>query len=555
MSLQSGGFELRTKTGHPGRYSPEFVQRRILRTRGQVALSHGVVAPSTPSVRTTAALVALLGLTALLQISRLQTPLLEGAAGKQAHMGMVAKNFARGYSSFTRPRVDDVGPPGYFVKEMPVLPMVTAVLAGASTAPIDSVGRGLGLAAWLLAVAVFFRIVQRVRGDGVGLVAAAWMAWSPLALAYAPAFQNDQATVAASLLAFLALARWREAPTPSRALATAPLILATLLLKPHAALWLAPAAAVFVFAGSKGGRAERRACAVMVLVGTLAAAAALPWYLHAASIHRAFPVAGATVPEGWVDVGLLADPYLWQELARQIGQMVFTPGGLVLAGVGLVARRKQLRTSEWALLAWGAGVLVQDLVFTTRFFDELSHGTEYYQLPMLAPAALLIAGGCAAVLENMAGRGCGRLRQLAGAAGLATLLLVPSARAARAAIEQPARYTRLLADCARVRAATDPSGAFVVFADRGGTVLYYCERSGTTFTLAGGQTKTRGHQGQAAGGEHLTRTLTAARYVYFPFPELLLDEGLLSHFREHWRAMSLGEPELLLFEKKRQAAR
>ncbi|MEO2169822.1 MAG: hypothetical protein ABGY42_17210, partial [bacterium] len=79
--------------------------------------------------------------------------------------------------------------------------------------------------------------------------------------------------------------------------------------------------------------------------------------------------------------------------------------------------------------------------------------------------------------------------------------------------------------------------------------------SGTTFTLGGGQTKTRGHQCQAAGGEHLTRTRTAARYVYFPFPELLLDEGLLSHFREHWRAMSLGEPELLLFEKKRQAAR
>src|SRR5262245_41454141 len=95
--------------------------------------------PATPAPILAAVLAMAIGL--LVRLPTLGLPLLDGAAGKQTHTAMVARNLYRGSSTWERPRVDDIGHPGYFVKEAPVLPAAVAVLYGALGGPHEWVGR------------------------------------------------------------------------------------------------------------------------------------------------------------------------------------------------------------------------------------------------------------------------------------------------------------------------------------------------------------------------------------------------------------------------------
>src|SRR5690606_38524505 len=93
---------------------------------------------------------------------------------------------------------------------------------------------------------------------------------------------------------------------------------------------------------------------------------------------------------------------LYAEIARQTVEMVLTPLGAAVALAGVLLVRRPWTLIERALLAWGAGVLVQCLVFATRMFDERARGTEYYQLALVPVAAWLIARGFGAVVQRLA---------------------------------------------------------------------------------------------------------------------------------------------------------
>ena len=496
-----------------------------------------------------AALGALFLLATAVQWNQFQVPLLEGAAGKQAHMAMVARNFASGTGTFLRPRVDDVGNPGYFVKELPLVPWIVSLTGENSAQDTARRGRWTGWFGWLAAAFATSRLAMLTTSATGGVLTAAWMLLAPLALAYGPAFQNDQWAVAASVAALLAILGWRRQPSMRRALACIPWLSVALLLKPHVAFWLAPAAITVLTARGSHGRPAGRAIAAMVSCGLVAGAIALPWYVHAMAVHRDYPVPGATVSEGWINLRLLLEPFFWTELARQVGWMVLTPLGAGLAALGLSATRDESRVVDAALFAWAGGVVLQDGLLATRLFDSLSRGTEYYQLPLLVPAAIFVARGSLRIAGRLQVAPAWSRGVALGA--LAVAVLASSFRIAENARQVPARYEELVANCAEVERATDPRGSFVVFGDRGGTILYYCERRGITYALAGGQ-EARVEVGSApkVSNEDLNESLAAAEYVYFPYPELLTDRSLLAHFETWWDPVRAVDSSIILFRKR-----
>ncbi len=495
---------------------------------------------STPTPWTGALAAGLLLVGLLVQLPQLGAPLLEGAAGKQAHTAMIARNLSSGLAVFSRPIVDDMGNPGYFIKEIPLVPQIAAWVSEATDLPIDTAGRLLGLVAWLVASLVFFIGLARTVAIEKALLCLFWAIFAPLAFAYAPAFQNDTTAIAFSLITWVILLAWRKKPRFSTALIAGLFTSLSLLLKPHIVFWLAPAAAVLVFGGAN--RPPWRRWVPLAIAGIAGGLLASTWYFHAASIHRAFPTPGATVAQGWVEPALLFTSYFWVELGRQIAVMVFTPIGVGLALVGLL-RSNRRHLTEWSLIAWGAGVLVQDLVFATRFIDDLSHGTEYYQLALIPVAGLLISDGILQLRDR-----AGRFGSLV--VGLALLALGTSAPLlAREARTPPTHYKTVLEDCARVRGLTNKSDPFLVFADRSGTILYYCERRGTTFTLGTAKAQARPGAPPAAGRSDIDRAVRTARFVYFPFPDQVDDPKFLANFEESWQELDMGPSAARLFRK------
>ena len=484
-----------------------------------------------------------------LHLPLLDAPLLEGAAGKQTHTAMIARNIYRGRSTILRPVVDDVGAPGYFIKEIPLLPASAALLYRATGRVDEAQGRLLSILAWLCGVPPLLALLRRGGSGAEALVAAAWWIAAPLAFVYARAFMSDAAMVSASLAALLALVRWREAPSSGRAAASGALLALALLLKPHAVFWLAPAALVVLATRVDGGaRPPRGSTLLLAVAAGLGCLLAVAWYLHAADVHRAFPAAGTTRLDGWFDAPALLDPALYGEILRQLVWMIFTPVGVLVAAAGVFATRRGWGAVERALLAWGAGVLVQCLVFDTRLFDEYARGTEYYQLAMVPVAAMLIGRGLLAIRATLPERR--RTLRLLVPVAILVLMAAGAAREVAAALTVPERYQRILTDCALVRSITQPRDELFVLADRGGTILYYCDRHGSTFVPARAVKRVFARGDNVAGAKQLADALDHASYVYVPFPELLGEgSSWLAMFEKNWQRVSTPGTEMRLYRR------
>lgn len=458
------------------------------------------------------ALLVLLGLA--LRLPHIEQPLFEGAAGKQAHTAMVARNFVRGEGSFLRPVVDDVGHPGYFVKEAPIVPALAALVYAATGRVDERVGRLIGVVCWLAGLPIFMSLLGW-RRPLVAELAGFWYVVAPLGVAYSRAFMNDAPAVVGSLGTVALCARWAAHPTRRDAILVGLCLWVSVLLKPHVVFWVGPAMAVFLGAGrgTTVGRDPRWILVLSILVGTLLSSM---WYAHAAVLHAQYPVHGATVAEGWFDPSLLHNADFYRELYRQDLQMVFTPVGAALAVFAIPSFLTGLRVVDRAMLAWGAGVLIQCLVFDTRMLDGYSRGTEYYQLAMVPVAALLIGTGLAALVE-LVGRLSRRIAVGTLVAGIAALFLYGRG-AAREAMIPPDRYKSVLADCALVQRVTSSLDEIVVLADRAGVVHYYCDRRGTAFVLEPEVALAAARRTDPA---MQARAFASARFVYVPFPELL----------------------------------
>jgi hypothetical protein len=90
-----------------------------------------------------------------------------------------------------------------------------------------------------------------------------------------------------------------------------------------------------------------------------------------------------------------------------------------------------------------------------------------------------------------------------------------------------------------------------VLADRGGTILYYCDRRGSTFVPARAVKRVFARAENVVGAKQVAEILDRSSYVYIPFPELLGEgSSWLAMFESNWERVPTPGTEMRLYRSR-----
>jgi 4-amino-4-deoxy-L-arabinose transferase-like glycosyltransferase len=282
-------------------------------------------------------------------------PIVENYVGRQIPTAMVARNLERG-SGFLRPQLDTAPFPNLFLVEPPIYAQLVASFRPIIGLDLEPTGRLVSAAAVALGAWGLFGLVRRREGLTVAFLALASFGLFPVMIRYGRAFQPD-ALMVGCLLAGLrgcdeyeTSGNWRWAVFGGFVLAIG------LAVKITVAWALIP----FVLILSRWKvRWRLVASAVMLLPATA-------WYLYAWS-EVAHPgpgsLANAESTNIWLKVLFSTEVWLrfsmYENLAKGMFILSFTPVGFVLAFYGLVASGKVDRL--WLGWAVGCGLAILGL--------------------------------------------------------------------------------------------------------------------------------------------------------------------------------------------------
>ncbi len=320
-------------------------------------------------------------------------------AWRQAETAAYTRGFYEHGIDLLRPEVLWLGPRGVHAFEFPIVQAVSALLYRAFGEDVLW-DRLVALATFVASAGLLFAIVRRLSTRATAALGTLVYLAMPLGPMFSRAAQVDFPAICLShamLWCFLLSTerggkRWLVGAGAFATLA--------FLVKAHYAFYLFLPIAMYVVR-----RVPFRHLAPWLLAVAIPAAVFLVWRRHVGVLNHSGPVfphipPGApptdTMTEYEFYFGPWAqrlDPALWRQLARRVTDEVFGWIGLALFAVGLVARRREGEDLA-ALRAW----LVGALGFLLLFFNaNVVH--DYYQIPLLAPAAIFVARGAVRAIE------------------------------------------------------------------------------------------------------------------------------------------------------------
>ena len=310
------------------------------------------------------------------------------------------ENFvARGL--FSIPRTYDEGQM-LAVYEFPLYPYLVAAWSMATGAGVVVVGRTFSALAMVVGWLALDRLLARggasepLRTSTLALCCAA-----PLGIFYGVGVFSDPLCVGLSLVSLAAWAGWetdgrRELRSSRFATFVGAGALCALVKSP---IYLPVAVAIGVHViVARGPRELIRPWFVgwsAALVGSIAASQVVSNHLNRNS--PGWSESSAELDWYFADVDQRLDPARWQTVLDVLGSQILSPFTVPLAVLGLVLLVS--RPSPWSTLTlgWAGGVLV-----TVFVFFGLHWRHSYYQLPFVAPLALVAAHGARAFLAAIA---------------------------------------------------------------------------------------------------------------------------------------------------------
>jgi len=336
-----------------------------------------------------------------LRLPHLTGPLDDPHSWRQCDTIGYTQDFYRHGIDLLHPAVTWLGSHRTLVLEFPLTEAMAALLYHAAW-PDPMWDRLLSLAFFGLATFHLHRIVRQIAGARPAWLATFAYLAMPLGQFYSRAAQPDfAATAFAHALLDHGLRAVRGRSLPHALAASLAGALAALIKSPYV-LPVAPPLALALLAAPG---------AVPILLAAVAGAgpaiAFVLWRRHADAVNRTAPdwnfLPGYYKESNaaWWYFGTLAgrlDPASWIKVLRRLVFEVATPLGALLALVGLAGRAED-RGAPGArafALAWVAGTLVYLAVF---FPLNVIHS--YYQIPFLAPAALLVGLGVDALWRRL----------------------------------------------------------------------------------------------------------------------------------------------------------
>lgn len=135
-------------------------------------------------------LAAVLLVTLVVRLLRVDQPLVENYVGRQVPTAMVARNLERGLG-FLYPQLDTAPFPNYFPVEPPLYQVLVVGLRRASGGSLEASGRIVSAIATALAAWGLFGLVRRRENLGIALTSAMVFALLPVTIRYGRAFQPD----------------------------------------------------------------------------------------------------------------------------------------------------------------------------------------------------------------------------------------------------------------------------------------------------------------------------------------------------------------------------
>lgn len=342
------------------------------------------------------------GLLLALRLFHLGGPLDDPHSWRQADTARASLEMARHGVDLLHPVVCWLGGHRILIFEFPLPEAMSALLQRGFGGGVVW-DRVVDLAFYVVATVYLHLFVRLAAGARVAWVATiAWLAF-PLGQFYSRAAHVDfAATAGAHALLFHGARTARGGGGGHAAGATVAGVLAALIKAPYLIPLLGPLALVALSAAGP------------MALGGLAAALAVTavafklWRRHVDAVNAQAPD-WDFLPGYYKEVNPLwwyfgdwhqrLQPGAWWKVVRRLINEVFTPPGVLLAFAAPLAavRATVLRSGLRAItVAWCAGTLAYLLVF---FPLNVIHN--YYQVPFLAPAALLVALGFEAMWTRM----------------------------------------------------------------------------------------------------------------------------------------------------------
>ena len=396
--------------------------------------------------------------------------------------------------------------------EPPVMEAVTAGVYRITHREPPWFPRLLSAIAWVAAGGVLLLIARRLMCPAGAWIAAGIFLFLPFGVRAGVAFQPDPLMVLCTLIAVLAIVRYREMPSAGRLWVASGLSGLAIVVKPGIPAFLLLAIFAALAFDTARGRAPARH---FLIFGLLAVVPSIGYFVYGTWIE--------TFLDGQTDQkvipGLWVDPDYWTGWARQILR-ILTPALIVLAAIGVLVADPPARR---LLVAGWLGYLAFGLVFT---YHVSTH--DYYSL-FLVPLAALSAGVAIPRLVQAAVRRWGDAGRVAVAASVA-IAVVPALW--EAWHWSRLRPTQSQATLRHIGARVSHSGRVLVLDGNYGLPLQYEGWVGGDYWPSTGDLdyeRVRGHRA-AADRREFARTLT--RFDWF----VVLDEAEWSRqpsIREH----------------------
>ncbi|MGH9159621.1 MAG: ArnT family glycosyltransferase [Vicinamibacteraceae bacterium] len=333
---------------------------------------------------------------------------------RQIYNADIARAFAEESLNILYPMVNWGGPARYVAAEFPLSQFIVALLYLA-LGENEMYGRVVSIAFSLGTIAAIYGLGRYWFGAAAGRAAAFLLAISPSNVFFGRTFLSDVPMLFFSVLAVLAFAVYVDTGKPSAAILGATSLALAGMVKLPAVLVLAP---ILFSAWDRNRWQWWRDRPLLVAVGG-ALAAVFAWYLHgyfifkqtgltvplySASAVYASPLAETLRPfesiSHWSSATIIGNPSFYRGIWDRVWDIHLTPLGVaaVLFGFLLTWRRPHRRTVDMWMLA---GLCY----FFATAMGQSRH--EYYQLPLLPPAALYFGLAAAPLFDGrwLASRG------------------------------------------------------------------------------------------------------------------------------------------------------
>lgn len=329
-------------------------------------------------------LLAILVLSVLVRLVHIHAPLAGWHDWRQADTAAIARNFYGSGHSPLFPQIDWRGDTaGYVESEFPFYTYLVSLLYRL-TGVHEVVGRAISILFSLVGIVGIFALARGLWSERAGLHAAAVMAFMPLHVIVGRAFMPESTMLAASIWGVFFFWRWCAGNRWRDYFASATCICLAVLIKPPALYLGLPLMVILVI--TRSWRALVTPWIWIWVMLILAPVAA--WYYHAFGLWRETQLSFGVWSVGtdkWGNLDLLQSKVYYERVfGFYLFRRTLMPLGVALVILGLLVPR----TGRHELLvdAWLVAILVYFLIVARGCYEH-----DYYQLPLLAPAALLVA--------------------------------------------------------------------------------------------------------------------------------------------------------------------